>query len=66
MKNQDGLYCQYHKGFIGHSIQGCQNFLDLVQNFMDEERVEFCKKVEGKIISVLQDEAPKLVKIYYR
>ena len=26
----EGQYCQYHKRPVGHSIQDCQDFLDLV------------------------------------
>ena len=45
-KDQEGEHCQYHKGSVGHSIQDCQDFLDLMQEMMDEGKIEFCKEVE--------------------
>ena len=46
-ENGEGQYCQYHQKSVGHSIQDCQDFLGLVQESMDEERIEFCKEVKG-------------------
>ena len=51
---------------MGHSIQDCQDFLGFVQELMDEGRIEFCKEIEGQVLSVLQGETPKPVIIYYR
>ena len=67
-ESEDGKrqYCQYHKRLVGHSIQDCQDFLDLVQELMDEGRVEFCKEVKGQIVNVLQGETPKPVIIHYQ
>ena len=42
-KDKEGQYCQYHKRPVGHSIQDYQDFLGLVQELMDEGRIEFCK-----------------------
>ena len=33
---------------------------------MDEGRIEFCKKVKGQVVNVLQEETPKPVIIHYR
>ena len=54
-ENEDGerQYCQYHRRPAGHSIQDCQDFLDVVQRLMDEGRIEFCKKVKGQAVNVL-------------
>ena len=30
-EDQEGEHCLYHKGFVGHSIPVCQDFLELVQ-----------------------------------
>ena len=67
-ENEDGegQYCQYHQKFGGHSIQDCQDFLGLVQEFMDEGRIEFCKEVKGQAVNVLQRETLKPVIIHYR
>ena len=46
-KDQERQYYQYHKRSVGHSIQDCQDFLDLIQEMMDEGKIEFCKKTEG-------------------
>ena len=65
-ENEDGegQYCQYHKRPVGHSIQDCQDFLNLVQGSMDEGRIEFCKEAKGQAVNVLQGEAPKPVIIH--
>ena len=49
----EGQYCQYHQKHMGHSIEDCQDFLDLVQELMDEGRIEFCKEVKGQAVNVL-------------
>ena len=51
---------------MGHSIQDCQDFLDLVQGLMDEGRMEFCKEVKEQDVNVLQGETSKPVIIHYR
>ena len=43
-EDEEWQYCQYHKRPVGHSIQDCQDFLDLVQGLMDEGRIDFAKK----------------------
>ena len=65
-KDGEGLYCQYHQRPVRHSIQDCQDFLDLVQGLMDEGRIEFCKEVKGQAVNVLQGETAKPVIIHYR
>ena len=67
-ENEDGegQYCQYHQRLVGHSIQDCQDFLDLVQGLMDEGRIEFYKKVKGQAVNVLQGETLKPIIIHYR
>ena len=51
---------------MGHSIQDCQDFLELVQEMMNEGVIEFCKEIKGQAVNVLQGENPKPVIIYYR
>ena len=51
---------------MGHSIQDCQDFLGLVQELMDEGRIEFCKKIKRQAVNVLQGKTPKPVIIHYR
>ena len=46
-KDREGQHCQYHKRPMGHSIQDCQDFLGLVQELMDEGRIEFYKEIKG-------------------
>ena len=29
-EDQEGEHCLYHKGSVGHSVQDCQDFLELV------------------------------------
>ena len=67
-ENKDGeeQYYQYHQRPMGHSIQDCQDFLDLVQGLIDEGRIEFYKEVKEQAVNVLRGETPKPVIIYYR
>ena len=46
-KDWEEQYYLYHKRPVVHSIQDCQDFLGLVQELMDERRIEFCKEIEG-------------------
>ena len=65
-KNGAGQHCQYHEGFVDHSIQNCQDFCELVQEMIDEGAIEFNKKIKGQAVNVLQGETPKPVIIRYR
>ena len=56
----------YHKGSVGHSIQDCQDFLELVQEMMNKGVMEFCKEIKGQVVIVLQGETLKPIIIYYR
>ena len=64
-EDEERQYCQYHKRTVGHSIQDCQEFLGLVQEMMNEGKIEFCKEVEGQAVNVLQKETLKPIIIYY-
>ena len=50
---------------MDHSIQECLDFLELIQEMMNEGEMEFCGKMEQNV-SVLQKETPKPVTIFYR
>ena len=65
-ENREGQYYLYHRRFVGHLIQDCQEFLDLVQKMMNEGKIEFYKEVEEQVVNVLQKETPKPIIIYYR
>ena len=65
-KDRAGQHCQYHKRFVGHCIQNCQDFLELVQEMMNERVMEFCKEIKRQTVNVLQGETPKSIIIYYR
>ena len=54
-ENEDGegQYYQYHKRPVGHSIQDCQDILGLLQELMDEARIEFCKEIKRQVVNVL-------------
>ena len=52
---------------MGHAIQECPNFLELIQEMMNEGELEFCGKMEEQNVSVLlKEEAPKPLIIYYK
>ena len=65
-EDQEREHCLYHKGSMGHFIHVCQDFLELVQEMMNERVMEFCKEIKGQAVNVLQGENPKPVIIYYR
>ena len=45
-KDQEKYFCQYHGSATSHAIQECPDFLELVQEMMNEGELEFCGKVE--------------------
>ena len=51
---------------MDHSIQECLEFLELVQEMINEGEMEFCGKMEEQNVSVLLKEVPKAVTIFYR
>ena len=66
-KDQEQCFCQYYGSTLDHSIQECPNFLELIQEMMNNGELEFCGKVEEQNVSVLlKEEAPKPLIIYYR
>ena len=67
MKDQEQCFCQYHGSTMGHVIQECSDFLELIQEMMNEGELEFCGKMEEQNVSVLlKKKAPKPLIIYYR
>ena len=66
-KDQEKCFCQYHGSTTNHSIQECPDFLELIQEMMNEGELEFCGKVEEQNVSVLlKEEAPKPLTIFYQ
>ena len=53
-KDREGQYYLYHKRSVGHFIQDCQHFLELVQEMMDDGIMEFCKETKRQAVNVLQ------------
>ena len=52
---------------MDHSIQECPDFLELIQEMMNEVILKFCGKVEEQNVSVLlKEKIPKPLTIYYR
>ena len=50
-----------------HSIQEFPDFLELIQEMMNEGELEFCGKMEEQSVSILlKEEAPKPLTIFYR
>ena len=65
-KDQEKCFCQYHESAMGHAIQECPNFLELIQEMMNEGELEFCRKMEEQNVSfLLKEKAPKPLTIYY-
>ena len=51
---------------MDHSIQECPEFLELIQEMINEGEMEFYGKIEEQNVSVLLEEVPKAVTIFYR
>ena len=39
-KDQEKCFCQYHGSTTNHSIQECPDFLELIQEMMNEEELD--------------------------
>ena len=66
-KDQEKCFCHYHGSATGHAIQECLDFLELIQEMMNEGELEFCGKTEEQNVSVLlKEKASKSLIIYYR
>ena len=65
-KDQEKCFCQYHGSTTDHDIQKCPEFLELIQEMMNEGELEFCRKMEEQSVSILlKEEAPKPLTIFY-
>ena len=66
-RDQRKCFYRYHGSAMGHAIQECPDFLELIQGMMNDGELEFCGKMEEQNVSVLlKEEAPKPLIIYYR
>ena len=51
---------------MGHAIQECPDFLELIQEMMNERKLEFCGRMEEQNVSVLlKKETLKPLIFYY-
>ena len=64
--DQEKYFWQYHERTIDHFIQECLEFLELIQEIINEGEIEFYGKMEEQNVSVLLKEVPKPVTIFYR
>ena len=64
--NREKHFCKYHGRTMDHSIQGCPEFLTIVQEMMNKWEMEFCGRIEKQNVSVLLKEVPKPLTIFYR
>ena len=46
-------FCDYHAGYVGHVVQDCEEFRNIVQALMDKKEIEFFEKIEEKSINVI-------------
>ena len=44
--NQEKGYCQYHGKMIGHPIQECPEFLEMIQEMVNKGEIKFCGKTK--------------------
>ena len=51
---------------MDHSIQECSEFLELIEELMNEGEMEFCGKMEEQSMRILLEEVQKPVTIFYR
>ena len=45
LKEEKGCFCLFHQAGMGHTIQDCPKFLNLVQKMIDDGEIEFCRKI---------------------
>ena len=64
-KDQKKRFCQYHGRTVDHSIQECPEFLEIMQEMINEGEMKFCGKMEEQNVSVLLKEVSKPVTIFY-
>ena len=64
--NREKHFCQYHGRTMDHFIQGCPEFLTIVQEMMNEGEIEFYERMEEQNMSVLLKEVPKPLTVFYR
>ena len=50
-EDQEEEHCLYHKKSMCHSIQDCQDFLELVQEMMNKGVMEFCKEIKKQAVN---------------
>ena len=51
---------------MGHFIQECLEFLEMIQEMMDGGKIEFCGKTKEQNVSVLLEEVRKPLTVFYR
>ena len=51
---------------MDHFIQGCPEFLTIIQEMMNKGEMEFCGRMEEQNVSVLLKEVPKPLTVFYR
>ena len=75
VEEEKDCFCLFHQAGLGHTIQDCLEFLNLVQRMIDDREIEFCRKVEGNMVVVTQggssgngqqEGMPKPLIIYYK
>ena len=64
--NREKHFCQYHGRTMDHFIQGCPEFLTIVQKMMNEGEMEFCGRMEEQNVSILLKEVLKPLTVFYR
>ena len=64
--DQEKCYYRYHGETTGHSIQECPEFLKMIQEMMNEGKIEFCGKIKEKSVSILLEEVQKPLTVFYR
>ena len=64
--NQEKGYCEYHGKMIGHPIQECPKFLEMIQEMVNKGEIEFCGKTKKQNVSVLLEEVRKPLTVFYR
>ena len=63
-KDQEKYFCQYHRSTTGHAIQECPDFLELLQEMMNEGG-NWSSVGRQNVSVLLKEEAPKPLTIYY-
>ena len=74
LEEMQKCFRDHHTGYVGHVVQDCEEFRNIIQALMDKKEIEFSEKIKEKFVNVIVGEGysntsssrgPKALTIYY-